>query len=313
MMLPRILSYVAAVLLAAIPAMAQQPVFVPDDFIDPAMLDAPLFLSRLVVGGVSNFSDHYRPRGGNNGLVLITNSLYVNRFQFDYKHREFLDNGDEHLERCDCPDPVYFPTPPPADATPESPPPGRSDTLQLGFYRTSNPHSSRPSTLRYRLSWSRQKINSIVTSASSTGNVVENRSGHDQSFTFDADTHFVVQGRDIWGSLYVARTSRSGTPDERAQNEFGYVSRFPGWAAGPILFRSKLTLAGITGRGATGLNVINPYLEAIWRHEQTKVNVHVVWSGERTKSGLKGWQTNHQIAVFLDRKLYLKVFGQAEE
>jgi hypothetical protein len=297
-MLSRILLYAAA-LLVAIPATAQRPVYEPDDFVDPAMLTEPLFMSDLVLAGVSNPSDHYRPFYGHAGFVLLTNSLYAGNFQFNYKHREFLGNDDVHLRRCDCPDPVYFPTPPPAGATPKSPPPGRSDTLQLAFYRISG-----DDTLRYRLSFTRQKIDTIVTSAS-TENVLEHHSGHDQSFTLDADTHVRVAGRTVWGSLYVARTSSSGTLDDHAQNELGYVSRFPGLTAAAFLLRGKLTLAGITGRGATGLNVINPYFEAIWRNEKTKINFHVVWSVERMKSGVEGWRTNHQIALFVDRVIYV--------
>lgn len=303
MMLSRLL-LCAAALLAAVPAMAQRPPFEPDDFVDPAMRSGPLFMSRLVLGGVRNGSDHYRPRDGDGGFVLFTNSLYLNELQFDYKHQEVSGQDDPRVQRCDCPDPIYFPTPPPGNATPQAPPPGRSDTLQFAFYRTSDPDSPTPSTLRYRLSWTRQELDTVVTSAS-TGEVVELRSGHDQSFTVDADTHFVIAGRHLWGSLYFARTSRSGTPDDRTQNELAYVSRFPGWSVGPVLFRGKLTLAGITGRGATGLTVINPYLEAYWRHEKTKANFHFVWSVERTKDGVNGWRTNYQLAFFLDRILYV--------
>jgi len=304
-----LLGTVAALVLLATPAAAQRPVFEPDDFIDPGMLTGNLFISRLVVGGVWNQTDHFRPIGGDAGLVILTNSLYVDRYQFDYKHTEFLDRQKPGpLQRCGCSEPIYFPTPPPAGATPAGPPGQRSDTLQLAFYRTDDAARA-PVTRRYRVSWSREEIDTVVVSPA-TGRRVEHRSGHDQSFTFDADTHFSIRGRDVWGSLYFARASRSGTVDKRAQNELAYVSRFPGWAAGPLLFRAKLTVGAISGRGATGLNLINPYFETFWRHDRTKANFHFVWSAERMRSGLEGWRTNHQIAVFLDRTLYLKMFGR---
>lgn len=311
-MLVRILLYAAAALLVMIPAAAQWPVFEPDDFVDPALHDGALFLSRVAAGGVANRSDHYRPRDGNAGFVLFTNSLYVGRLQFDYKHRELFGEDDARLQRCDCPEPVYFPTPPPGNATPESPPPGRSDTLQMALYHTSGDASSAPSTLRTRLRWSRQKIDTVVT-AVSTGRVLERRSGHDQSFTFDTDTHFRIAGREFWGSLYFARTSRSGTQDDRAQNVFAYVSRFPGWAAGPVLFRTTLTVGGITHRGTRGVNVIHPHFEAYWRHEKTKANFHLAWSAEGMRSAAEGWRINHQVAIFLDRTLYVKVFGRPRD
>jgi hypothetical protein len=311
MMRPPILLCAALVLLA-IPATAQRPVFEPDDFVDPAMRNRPLFLLRLAAGGLSNFSDHYRPSGGNGkgnaGFVLITNSWYSGPFQLDYKHGEFAGKDAPPVQRCDCPDPVYFPTPPPANATPAAAVPERNDTLQVSFYRISGRSSRTPSTLRYRLSFTRQPVDTAVTSIS-TGEVVERRSGSDQTLTFDADTHFRMAGRDVWGTLYFARTVVSDTTDDRTQNVFAYVSRLPGWAAGPLLFRPKLTIGGITNRGATGLNLINPYLEAFWRNEKTKADVHLAWSAERTRSGADGWRTNHQVALFLDLTLYVKVFG----
>jgi hypothetical protein len=295
----------ALLLLPAVSATAQRPIFEPDDFLDPAMLDGPVFISRLVAGGVWNPADRFRPIGGEAGLVILTNSFHYNQFQFDYKHAEFIGAEEsETLRRCDCPDPVYFPTPPPARATPAGPSAERSETLQLAFYRTA---SERPVTLRYRFSWTYRELDTTVISSQQ---VPERRSGRDQSFTLDADTHFSIFGRDVWGTLYVARASSSGMPaGDRAQNEIGYIYRPPGFAAGPLLVRGKFTVGGISGRGATGLNLLNPYLEAIWRHERTKVTVRAIWSGAWTRSGIEGWQRNHQVALVLDRVLFVKTFN----
>ena len=296
----------AAVLLLAASAHAQRPIFEPDDFVDPSMHDRPIFLSRLVAGGVWNQSDRFRPVGGDAGLVVLANSIYFQRFQLDYDHAEFIGRDEpKALRRCDCPDPVYFPTPPPAGATPAGPSSERSDTIQLAFYRT-----GATNTLRYRFSWSRQPIDTVVLSAN--GQESERRSGHDQSFTLDADTHFAIGGREVWGSLYFARASRSGTPaGNGSQNEAAYVYRPRGFAAGPFLFRGKLAVGAISNRGGSALNLVNPYFEAFWRHHKTKVNVHLIWSGEWTQSRLEGWRDHHQIALYLDRTLFVKIFGRA--
>ena len=299
----RLLALAVLFLLAA-NAGAQRPVFEPDDFIDPNMLTAPLFLSQVALGGVWNPSDRFRPIDEDSGLLLLTGSLHVDRFQFAYKHAEFV--GMEEpvpLRRCDCPDPVYFPTPPPPGATPDGPSAERSETLQFAFYRTAR---KRPITLRYRASWTSRTIDATVLSPN--GEVLERRSGRDQSFVLDADTHVAMGRHDLWGSLYVARASRSGMPDDRAHNEFAYVARLPGWAAGPFLFRTNLTVGHITDRDVAGLNLVNPRFEAFWRHKRTKATLHFVWSGEWTRTRLEGWQPNHQIAVFLDRTLYVKMF-----
>lgn len=288
-------------------AAAQRPIHEPDDFVDPALHDRPIFLSRIVAGGVWNPTDRYRPIHGDAGFVLLTNSVYFGRWQFDYKHTEGFGEDPVSVQRCDCPDPVYFPTPPPGDATPSAPQPGRGDTLQAAFYRTSG-DALRPITLRYRLSYQRRDLDTVVTSVT-TGEIVERRSGHDQSFTLDADTHLRIRGFDLWGTLYFARTSRSGTTDDRAQNELAYVFRPPGFAAGEVLFRPKLTVGGLSGRGGTSLNLVNPYFEAFWRHRGTRVNFHLVWSPQVTRDG-QGWKANHEIAVFADYTLWSKTFGR---
>lgn len=161
--------------------------------------------------------------------------------------------------------------------------------------------------LRYRFTASRQPINTDLTSIA-TGEV-SHLSGREQSFGLDADTYFHVRGLDVWGSLFYARTASTGTPYDRAQNELGYTSRFPGRALGPVLVRATLTLAGVTGRGASGLNIVNPAFEAFWHHSGTDMNLHLVWSPLAARSGAEGWQTHSQIALFVDRALFVKLFG----
>jgi hypothetical protein len=295
----RVVVYIAFLVLIAATATGQGPIFHPDDFVDPPTHTRPLYVLRAITGAVLNPADHYRKREEGTGFLLITNSLYAGPIQLDYKHTEFIGGDDPPpLQRCDCPEPVYFPTPPPSNAAPEAPLAKRSDTVQFAFYRTSG-SSQQPITLRYRLTATTQKIDIVVT-APATGQVIEQLSGHDRSISFDADTHFRIGRHNIWGSLYVGRTWSKGTPDDRAQNEVLYVARPPGFTAGAFLFQTRVKAGVITDRGATTLNVINPTLETVWRHEKSSVTFHFVWSLEGTRDDLEGWQANNQIGIYAD-------------
>lgn len=294
----------ALLLLPAVSASAQRPLFDADDFLDPAMLTGPLFVSTLVAGGVANPADRYRPLEGDTGVMVLTNSFHFKRVQFAYRHTEFVGlDAAPPLHQCDCPDPVYFPTPPPARATPAGPSARRSETLQFAVYRTSG---ERPVTLRYNLEWTWRQLDTTVISPQQAS---EHRFGRDQSVTLDADTHFSAYGRDVWGTVYFAHASTSGLPTgKRAQNEIGFVYRPPAVPVGPFFVLGKVTAGGISGRGATGFNLFNPYVEAIWHSERTKVTVRAIASVEWTRSGLEGWERNDQAALVLDRVLFVKGF-----
>jgi hypothetical protein len=262
-------------------ALAQRPVFEPDDFVDPAIHEGPLFFSRLVTGGVWNPEDRFRPIHGDVGFVILTNSLYVDRFQFDYKHREAAGDDPPPLTRCDCPDPVYFPTPPPGDAMPAGPQPGRSVTLQLAFYRTSN-----TLTLRYRLAFTRQQLDTTVTSAR-TGEVIEQRSGHDQSLTVDADTHFRTRMGRGHALLRVPLAPECPTIARKRIRVRVASSRMvrersplPHQAHGRRHFRPRY------GEHQP----VNPYFEALWRHRDTRINFHLVSAGHERR---RRWHTNN--------------------
>jgi hypothetical protein len=133
-------------------------------------------------------------------------------------------------------------------------------------------------------------------------------SGREQSVGLDADTYLPIGKHDIYGSLLYARTVRSGTTDNRSQSEFGYMSRFPGMAFHDILLRASLTIGGVSNRGGTALNVVNPAFEAFWHSSKTRANFHFVWSPQSTNSGTGGWETHHQLAVFVDRALCVHLF-----
>jgi len=305
------LSFVLLALFVAVSAGAQQrPIFDPDDFVDPRQHSGAVFISRLVLGGATGLADDYRPLHQNGGFLHLTNSLYWSRVQLDYKHTEVFakDHGPARVTVCDnCTPPLYFPSAPPGDATPEAPPPSRKETAQFAWYGSlPGGGASPPIMLRYRLTWSRQQADTIVTSYS-TGRRTR-RSGHEQSLGLEADTHLRLGEHDVWGTALYARTVRSGTTDDREQQELAYMSRFPAVAVGRVLLRATLTVGGVTGRGASGVNVVNPAFEAFWHDPATRANLHLVWSPQATRSGAEGWKTHHQLALFVDRALYVKLF-----
>jgi len=287
----------------------QRPIFDPDDFVDPRQRQGSLFISRVIFGAAANFVDDYRPAHQGAGLIEVANSYYGKQTQFDYKHSEVRgEHGPADVFRCGCNPPIYFPTPAPPDATPAAPQPGPKDTFTFGWYHSVDAGPAEPRImLRYRLTLSRQHIGTDVKSIG-TQQDVEHRSGHEQSIGLDADTHFRIGTHDVWGSLVYATTSRSGTIDDRRQHELSYTSRFPGRAVGPLLVRATLTIGAISDRGGRTLNLINPAFEAFWHNNATQANVHLIYSPQTLDSGAEGWRTHHQIALFVDRALYVKLF-----
>ena len=301
---------VAALLVAATATAQQRSIFDPDDFVNPHQHQGTVFISRLVLGGAMSFIDDYRPLHQDAGFIHIANNVYWKRVQFAYKHSEVRANAPPDVFRCGCDPPIYFSTPPPDDATPAATRPGSKDTVQFGWYHDAGGEPGEPRImLRYRVTLSQQHLETVIRSGT-TRQIVERRSGHDQSIGLDADTHFRLGGHDVWGSLVYARTVRSGTVDDRRQQELTYTSRFPAWTVGPVLVRALFTVGGVTGRGASGLNVVNPALEAFWHDHATQANVHLVWSPQSTCSRAVGWETHHQIAIFVDRALFVRLFGK---
>jgi len=295
-------------LLAAATAAAQQrPIFEAEDFVEPRLHDEPVFIMRLVAGVVRNPIDDYRPLDDDAAFVQVVNNIYWSRFQFGYKHTELRGKTDTPPAfLCGCSERGYFPTPPLANQTPAAPPPGSKDMLQFGWYRSAARAGRDPLTLRYRLTWIRQPIDRTIRSAA-TGAIVSHLSGDEQSFGIDGDTHVRVAGRDFFGLLAYAATRRRGTIDDRTQHELIYTHRFPGIAINTVLLRTTLAVGGVSHRGGTAVNVVNPLVEAFWHERHTDVNFHVVWSPQTTRDGT-GWQTHHQIALFADRALFVSLF-----
>ena len=291
-------------LLFATTALAQQrPLYDADDFVDPRTRLGTMFFSHLVAGAGANLADDYRPLLGNGPFYQWANSVYWSNYQVDFKHARAYTGGPPPVQLCACQPVQYFPTPPAPNATPAAPPPGSKESLQFARYVTL------PSEimLRYRLTWSRQNIDTTVRYPG-VDTVAERLHGREQTYGLESDTHFRLGRRDVWGTVFVARNSRTGTADNRAQNELAYTSRFPALTIGTVSLMPQFTVGGVSGRGAGGLNVVNPRLDVSYYHHGTEANLHLVYSPVATRSGANGWQTRHQIALFADRALFSKMF-----
>jgi hypothetical protein len=305
---------VAAVFIATAASAQQRPIFDPDDFVNPRQHQGPAFISRLAIGGLKNGVDDFRPLHQDAGFIHLTNSFYWSDFQLDYKRTEMRGASDSDpatLTQCGCSDgePVYFPTPPPPGAIPAAPLPGSRDTLQFAFYRAKDFRGDvrPPVTLRYRFTFSRQAIDTVIRSGP-PGEESTRMRGSELSLGLDIDTHFRIGGRDFFGSVLYAHNRRTGTPDDREQQELAYVSRLRVRTAGPLLIRPTLTVGMVTGRKADGINVVSPALELFWHERRTRANLHLVWSPHAMRSGIGGWQTTSQLAIFTDFPLYVKLF-----
>jgi len=297
-------------LLATSVAAQPRPIFDPDDAVDPRQHDGALFISRLALGGGANLTDDYRPLRNGGGFFQLANSFYWKQIQLDYKRSKIFDNDDKvELQRCGCQPPIDFPTPPSAGSTPLAPPQSSKDTLQFAFYYSVPGRAAEPPVmLRVRLTGSRQNIDSVVRSFA-TQEVVERRSGREQSFGVNADIYFRVGPHNVWGEVFYARTAQSGMMANRSQSELAYMSRFPAVVAGPLILRALLTVGAVTNRGVTGLNIVNPAFEAFWHLQTSRANLHLVWSPQSTRSGTGGWETHQQLALFVDRALFVHLFG----
>ncbi len=296
----------AVLLLLAGTAAAQGPIFDPDDFLDPRLHQGYVIASRLVIGDATGFIDGFRPAHQSARIFHLANSVYGPNFQVDFKHNDIRGAGPPAVSVCPCHPPLYFPTPPSGRATPTAPPPGRRETLQLAFYREKPTEGAEaPPMLRYRLSWTWQPISTTVRYLD-TPQVAATFSGKEQTFAADADMSLHLGGHPVRGSLFVTRTVRSGTTDDRNQTAVTWVSRFPPLLLHGILVRATLAAGNVSGRGGAALNLVSPAIEAFWHDPHTRANLHLVWNPQSAQSGRDGWRTHHQVVLFVDRALFLR-------
>ncbi len=308
----------AAVLLAiltAVTASAQDPLFDPDDFLDPrATGGRPVFISRIVVGGASNMSgDGFRPLGENVGYVHLANSFSWRSVQFDYKRSQMkAEDGAAAVwvtpEQEDLP--IFSPSP----RLPEQPPrltrnatPKSKDTFHAAWYwPVSGGGGGIPVMLRSRVTFTTQGIDTDVIEDTE---VTQQLSGRERTFAVETDTWFRIAGHNVFGSLAISETKTTGTLANREERALTYTNRFPSVSLdrAKILIRPTLTVGGITNRGGSAVNLVNPAIEIFRPFARTGANLHVIWSPQWT-ANRNEWKVTHQVAVLIDRALFVKVF-----
>jgi hypothetical protein len=295
------------VFLTAVTASAQRPLFDPDEFLNPREAGGrPVFISRLVIGGASNMSgDGFRPLEENVGYVHLANSFYWQSFQFDYKRSQMKAEDGEAAEwdfDRDSNDDGFKQI---RNATPKS-----KDTLNAAWYWPIPAGGGTPVMLRSRVTYSTQPIE---TDAPFTD--LPRTSGRERTFALDTDTWFRIAGHDVFGSLAFSETKtrtnailQLGDRDERT---LAYTNRFRALSLDrpKILIRPTLTVGGISNRGGSAVNLVNPAIEIFRPFARTGANLHVIYSPQWVVDAIDNrWRTTHQVAVFIDRALFIKVF-----
>ncbi|HEV7923320.1 MAG TPA: hypothetical protein VGR02_21260 [Thermoanaerobaculia bacterium] len=302
-------------LLTALTASAQRPLFDPDDFLDPRERGGrPVLISRLVVGAGSNLSgDGFRPLGENIGYVHLANSFSWRSVQFDYKRTQMKAEDGEAARweyRNKPRQGNLLPLSRTRDATSKS-----KDTLHAAWYWPVPAGGGIPVMLRSRVTFATQPIETEVFVATLG---TRHASGRERTFAIDTDTWFRIAGHDFFGSLAVSGTKTrtnantngifvdTGDRDERALT---YTNRFPALALNRarILVRPTLTVGGISNRGGSAVNLVNPAIEIFHPFARSGANLHIIYSPQWAADGER-WKTTHQVAVLVDRALFVKVF-----
>jgi hypothetical protein len=304
--------------LTAVTASAQQPLFDPDDFLDPRATDGrPVLISRLVIGAGSNLSgDGFRPLGEHVGYVHLANSFSWRSVQFDYQRSELRAEGGEAAVWQEIQQPKR--TLQTRNATPTS-----KDTLHAAWYwPIPAGGGSIPVILRTRVTFATQQIETIVVNSPTSVTPMSGReptvvfpgsathmSGRERTFAIDTDTWFRLCGHDVFGTLALSRTKTTGTLADRDERALTYTNRFPAFSydRAKIVIRPTLTIGGTSKRAGSAVNLVNPSIEIFRPFVHTGANLHVIWSPQWTANGADR-KVRHQVAVLIDRALFVKVF-----
>lgn len=303
-------------LLPAATALAQRSLSDPDDYLDPRETEGrPVLISRIVIGGASNMSgDGFRPLGDLTGYVHLTTHFYWRSMQFDYKRSEMRADDAEAAQWVarDTPGGVRLPDDyvQTSDATPKS-----KDTLHAAWYWPVPAGGGIPVMLRSRLTYSTQTIDNefhVPDFSLSKGlpqDEIVQISATERTLVFDTDTWFRIRDRDVFGSLAFSRTKTTGEVGARNERALTYTNRFPAlsYDRASILFRPTLTVGGISNRAGGAVNLVNPAIEIFRPFLRSGTNLHVIYSPQWTRNE-GGGKTTHQVAVFIDRALFVKRF-----
>ena len=169
--------------------------------------------------------------------------------------------------------------------------------------------------LRSRVTYATQPIETELVTVTPNNTTTNQRvSGSERTFALDTDTWFRIAGHDVFGSLAVSETKTTGTLGDRKERALTYTNRFSALSLNKakILIRPTLTVGGITNRGGSAVNLFNPAIEIFRPFPRTGANLHVIYSPQWVAVGER-WKTTHQVAVLIDRALFVKVFGSDQE
>jgi hypothetical protein len=329
-------------LLTTVAASAQWPLFDPNEFLDPRETDGrPVFISRIVIGGASNMSgDGFRPLGENVGYVHLANSFYWRSFEFDYKRSQLqAEDGESAVweltsRRNDILLSPVIPSLPIERGVVELPngvlarqtrkaTPKSKDTFNAAWYWPVSAGRGIPVMLRSRVTYTTQTIDTDLVSDEENDEedpLVTRVQGRERTIAIDTDTWFRIAGRDVFGSLSFSETKTTTnigehltlgdhTLGERKERALTYTNRFPSIPINraKILIRPTLAVGGISNRGGSAVNLVNPAIEIFRPFLGSGANLHVIYSPQWTDDGEK-WRTTHQVGVFIDRALFVKVF-----
>jgi hypothetical protein len=132
----------------------------------------------------------------------------------------------------------------------------------------------------------------------------------------DTETWFRIAGRDVYGSLAISGAKMMHTLGNRDESALTYTNRFPSLPLNRARIPT-LTVGGISNRAGSAVNLVRPAIEIFRPFARTGANLHVIygaqWTVERvvnpeTEVAGGRWKVRHQVAVLIDRALFVKIF-----
>jgi hypothetical protein len=286
-------------------------IFDPDDYVDPRSHGAGngsrgdlFFVSRAVIGFARGYADKDRPVNQDIAVANINTSVYWSSFQLTYNHSEVRGENAWSARRQPATGLQLVPG--------NAAPPGPKDSVQLALYQQIG-----GCMLRYQGTWGRQSVapprrqqqqqpdpgggNVTPTVYLNTGP----RDDEDEHYAIDVDTVVRIGGHAFYGAVSYSAATRNSLPQKETQRQLTYTGRLPVLQWRELQLTPALLVGGISG-GKNALSLANPTLDLSWHSVATRANVHVVYSPV-LRNVDRGWDTRHQVAVYIDRALYARL------